>query len=100
MIFYVYFLILALWIRVANRFHDPLPLSKPFMEQIWLICRKVKDILFYKLKIPREPLVIFDRYEFVHPDLGIILEPVSIIDMSIINILIIYTYIFSKIKIS
>jgi len=49
------------------------------MEQVWLICRKVKDFQFYKLETPREPLVIFDRYEFVHPDLGIILEPVSII---------------------
>jgi len=75
----LYFLFLALWIRLANRFNDPLPLPKPFMEQVWLICRKVKDLQFYKLETPREPLVIFDRYEFVHPDLGIILEPVSIL---------------------
>lgn len=68
----------ALWIRLANRFHDPLPLPKPFMEQVWSIIRKVKDFSFYELETPREPLVIFDRYEFVHPDLGIILEPPSV----------------------
>ncbi|KAL6422933.1 hypothetical protein ACFW04_010439 [Cataglyphis niger] len=68
----------ALWLRLANRFHDPLPLPKPFMEQVWSIIKKVKGFSFYKLETPREPLVIFDRYEFVHPDLGIILEPPSV----------------------
>ncbi|XP_072745802.1 general transcription factor 3C polypeptide 1 [Anoplolepis gracilipes] len=68
----------ALWIRLANRFHDPLPLPKPFMEQIWSIINKVNHFSFYKLEMPREPLVIFDRYEFVHPDIGIILEPPNV----------------------
>lgn len=74
------FFSLALWIRLANRFHDPLPLSKPFMEQVWSIIKKVKDFSFYELETPREPLVIFDRYEFVDPCLGIILEPVSMLN--------------------
>lgn len=47
------------------------------MIQIWSICVKVKEFTFYKLEVPRKTLVIFDRYEFVDPDLGIILEPVS-----------------------
>ncbi|KAL0120525.1 hypothetical protein PUN28_008329 [Cardiocondyla obscurior] len=68
----------ALWLRLANRFNDPLPFPKPFMEQVWLICKKIREFLFYKLKTPRDPLVIFDRYEFVHPDLGIILEPPNV----------------------
>lgn len=50
------------------------------MEQIWSIIKKVKHFSFYELETPREPLVIFDRYEFVHPDLGIILEPVSMLN--------------------
>lgn len=49
------------------------------MEQVWSICKKLKEFSFYELMTPREPFVIFDRYEHVHPDLGIILEPVSII---------------------
>ncbi|XP_011252958.2 general transcription factor 3C polypeptide 1 [Camponotus floridanus] len=68
----------ALWIRLANRFHDPLPLPKSLMEQVWSIIKKVKDFSFYELETPREPLVIFDRYEFVDPCLGIILEPPNV----------------------
>ncbi|XP_011143807.1 general transcription factor 3C polypeptide 1 [Harpegnathos saltator] len=68
----------ALWIRLANRFHDPLPLPKPFMNQVWTICKRLKEFSFYELNTPREPLVIFDRYEYVHPDLGIILEPPNV----------------------
>lgn len=51
------------------------------MEQIWIICKKVKDFQFYELETSRDPLLIFDRYEYVHPDLGIILEPVSILSI-------------------
>nr|XP_050861343.1 general transcription factor 3C polypeptide 1 [Vespula vulgaris] len=65
----------ALWLRLAYRFNDSLPFSQAFMIQIWSICVKVKEFTFYKLEVPRKPLVIFDRYEFVDPDLGIILEP-------------------------
>jgi hypothetical protein len=49
------------------------------MEEVWLRCKEIKDFSFYELKTPREELVLFDRYEFVHPDLGIIFEPVSIL---------------------
>jgi len=49
------------------------------MEEVWSRCKEIKDFSFYELKVPREALVLFDRYEFVHPDLGIIFEPVSIL---------------------
>ncbi|KAK2581360.1 hypothetical protein KPH14_008126 [Odynerus spinipes] len=65
----------ALWLRLSHRFHDPLPLPQAFMTQVWSICVKVKEFTFYKLESPRKKLVLFDRYEFVDPDLGIILEP-------------------------
>ncbi|XP_011862964.1 PREDICTED: general transcription factor 3C polypeptide 1-like [Vollenhovia emeryi] len=68
----------ALWLRLSNRLNNPLPFPKPFMEQVWLICRKVKDLQFYQLETPREPLVIFDRYEYVNDDLGTIQEPSSV----------------------
>ncbi|XP_026830371.1 general transcription factor 3C polypeptide 1 [Ooceraea biroi] len=68
----------ALWIRLANRLHDSLPFPKTFMEQVWSMCKRIKDFSFYKLKTPREALVLFDRYEFVHPDLGIIYEPPNV----------------------
>ncbi|XP_076636938.1 general transcription factor 3C polypeptide 1 [Colletes latitarsis] len=65
----------ALWSRLAQRLHNPLPFSKPFMIQIWSICVQIREFGFFKLQTAREPLVIYDRYEFVDPDLGIILEP-------------------------
>nr|XP_034186691.1 general transcription factor 3C polypeptide 1 [Osmia lignaria] len=65
----------ALWLRLAHRLHNPLPFSKPFMIQIWSICVQIREFAFYELETAREPLVIFDRYQFVDPDLGIILEP-------------------------
>ncbi|XP_020291475.1 general transcription factor 3C polypeptide 1 isoform X2 [Pseudomyrmex gracilis] len=68
----------ALWLRLAARFNDPLPLPKGFMDQVWLICKKVKHFSFYELETPREPLVLFNRYDHVHPDFGIIYEPPDI----------------------
>lgn len=50
------------------------------MAQVWTICVQVKEFAFFELEKARDPLVIFDRYEFVDPDLGIILEPVSILN--------------------
>lgn len=77
-------LFLALWIRLANRFHDELPFPKSFKEQVWTMCKRIKDFSFYKLNTPREPLVLFDRYEFVDPDFGIIFEPVSVLNKHIL----------------
>ncbi|KAK9307680.1 hypothetical protein QLX08_002085 [Tetragonisca angustula] len=68
----------ALWLRLAHRLHNPLPFSKPFMIQLWSICVQIREFAFYKLETAREPLIIFDRYQFVDPDLGIILEPENV----------------------
>ncbi|XP_012253071.2 general transcription factor 3C polypeptide 1 isoform X2 [Athalia rosae] len=65
----------ALWQRLSLRLQEPPPLAKAFMEQVWAICVEVDGVDYYELKIPREKLVIFDRYEFIDPDLGTILEP-------------------------
>ncbi|KZC03777.1 General transcription factor 3C polypeptide 1 [Dufourea novaeangliae] len=65
----------ALWLRLAQRLQNPLPFPKPLVVQIWSICIQVREFGFYELETAREPLLIYDRYEFVDPDLGIILEP-------------------------
>lgn len=61
------------------RYREKVPLPERLMEQIWNICLQVGELSFYELERPREKLVIFDRYEFVDPDIGIILEPVSLL---------------------
>ncbi|KOX75217.1 General transcription factor 3C polypeptide 1 [Melipona quadrifasciata] len=68
----------ALWLRLAHRLHNPLPFSKSFMVQLWSMCVQIREFAFYKLETAREPLIIFDRYQFVDPDLGIILEPETV----------------------
>ncbi|OAD53659.1 General transcription factor 3C polypeptide 1 [Eufriesea mexicana] len=68
----------ALWLRLAHRLHNPIPFSKPFMIQIWSVCVQIRELEFYELETTRESLVIFDRYQFVDPDLGIILEPENV----------------------
>lgn len=50
--------------------------SKAF---IWNIIRQVDDIEMYELPTPRKSLVIFNRYDNVDPELGMILEPVSVL---------------------
>uniref|UniRef100_A0A6V7I8R1 Uncharacterized protein n=1 Tax=Bracon brevicornis TaxID=1563983 RepID=A0A6V7I8R1_9HYME len=68
----------ALWQRMAMRIQIDLPLPLPMMDQIWQICITTKELSFYELETPREKLIIFDRYKFVDPDLGTILEPDNI----------------------
>ncbi|XP_033321902.2 general transcription factor 3C polypeptide 1 [Megalopta genalis] len=65
----------ALWLRLEQRLHNPEAIPKPLMTQVWSICVAVREFAFCELQTAREPLVIFDRYEYVDPDLGIILEP-------------------------
>ncbi|XP_043286772.1 general transcription factor 3C polypeptide 1 [Venturia canescens] len=64
----------ALWDRLALRFHEKVAPSKGFKEQVWYICLHVRQLSFFLLEKERDKLIIFDRYEFVDPDLGIILE--------------------------
>ncbi|CAL7934994.1 unnamed protein product [Xylocopa violacea] len=49
------------------------------MVQIWSVCVQIREFAFYELETAREPLVIFNRYQFVDPDLGIILEPENVL---------------------
>jgi hypothetical protein len=50
--------------------------SKAF---IWNVIRQLDDIEMYELPTPRKPLIIFNRYDNVDPELGMILEPVSLL---------------------
>jgi hypothetical protein len=46
---------------------------------LWNIIRQLDDIEMYELPSPRKPLVVFNRYDNVDPELGMILEPVSVL---------------------
>ncbi|XP_057333470.1 general transcription factor 3C polypeptide 1 [Microplitis mediator] len=70
----------ALWKRLSLRLQMQDEFPKSFKEQVWTICTSTRGIYFYELESPRPPLVIYDRYEYVDPDLGIITEPDDIPD--------------------
>ncbi|KAK0177379.1 hypothetical protein PV328_001440 [Microctonus aethiopoides] len=70
----------ALWQRLAMRLQITDQLPQALKEQIWTICLSIKEFSFYQLNEPRPPLVIYDRYEFVDPDLGTITEPDNLPD--------------------
>jgi hypothetical protein len=50
--------------------------SKAFL---WNVIRQLNDIEMYELPTARKTLIIFNRYDNVDPELGMILEPVSML---------------------
>ncbi|KAK7071949.1 General transcription factor 3C polypeptide 1 [Halocaridina rubra] len=67
----------ALWLRLSLRpnFESCMRLDENSKAFLWeLICGD-EEIFMYELPTPRENLVIFNRYELMDPELGIVLEP-------------------------
>lgn len=46
-------------------------------EFIWNFIKRFKSVSFYELPEPRKPLVLFNRYDSVDPELGMVMEPVN-----------------------
>ncbi|XP_050532028.1 general transcription factor 3C polypeptide 1 isoform X2 [Daktulosphaira vitifoliae] len=51
------------------------PINESVKTIIWSIVVCLKNIEFYRLNEPREPLVIYNRYEYIHGQFGSIYEP-------------------------
>ena len=52
-----------------------MPIDEDSKEFFWALIKNNPQIEFFKLPEPRKPLVIFNRYQFMDPELGIVLEP-------------------------
>ncbi|XP_050429268.1 uncharacterized protein LOC126838682 [Adelges cooleyi] len=66
----------ALCTRLSVRPDWPIKLIDGSVKTIiWSIIVCLKDVEFYRLQNPREPLVIFNRYEYIHSKFGSIYEP-------------------------
>ncbi|XP_063221021.1 general transcription factor 3C polypeptide 1 isoform X2 [Bacillus rossius redtenbacheri] len=65
----------ALWVRLSQRPNFVLALDDASKSFIWDFVRRVEGMNMYKLPTPRKPLVIFNRYEFMDKELGMVLEP-------------------------
>jgi len=45
---------------------------------IWSFIVHLKNIEFYRLENPRDPLIIFNRFEYIHGEFGSLYEPVRL----------------------
>lgn len=75
---YSLLLVLDLWTRLLKRPHFcPQPSDGAVKIFLWDVVRRLRSVEFYELPEPRPPLLIYDRFEHIDPDLGMIIEPVS-----------------------
>ncbi|XP_073816879.1 general transcription factor 3C polypeptide 1 [Musca autumnalis] len=66
----------SLWVYIGKSMNLPLPLPAKLLEQTWaFILRVHKHLEFYELPVERETVKLFDRYQFVDPDLGVPITP-------------------------
>lgn len=72
-------IITALWTRLSCRPNFTCVLDEKSKSFLWTVIRQLDDIEMYELPTARKALVIFNRYDNVDPELGIILEPVSML---------------------
>ncbi|PNF33520.1 hypothetical protein B7P43_G17638, partial [Cryptotermes secundus] len=65
----------ALWTRISCRPNFTCILDEKSKTFIWNVIRQLDDVEIYELPTARKTLVIFNRYDNVDPELGMILEP-------------------------
>ncbi|XP_042863797.1 general transcription factor 3C polypeptide 1-like [Penaeus japonicus] len=67
----------ALWTRLKQRpnFEANMPIDKNSRAFLWLLIAQDEEISLFLLPTPRDKLQIFNRYEHMDPELGIVLEP-------------------------
>ncbi|XP_069672695.1 general transcription factor 3C polypeptide 1 [Periplaneta americana] len=68
----------GLWLRLADRPHFTCVLDDNSKSFFWNVIRQIEDVEMYELPVARSPLVIFNRYDHVDPELGMVLEPAEI----------------------
>lgn len=66
----------ALCKRLSNNCNWPLkPVDDSIKKIIWSFVICLKNVDFFRLDKPRDPLIIFNRYEYIHSEFGSIYEP-------------------------
>ncbi|PSN39178.1 hypothetical protein C0J52_14051 [Blattella germanica] len=65
----------GLWTRLDDRPTFTCALNEHSKSYLWNIVRRLRDVEMYELREPRAPLIIFNRYNYVDPELGMVLEP-------------------------
>lgn len=70
----------TLWLRLEKRPYFPLSLDDDSKAFIWEFISQHPDIEFYELPEPRKKFVLFNRYDYLDLDIGIVFEPENIPD--------------------
>ncbi|GLH04289.1 Uncharacterized protein GBIM_10026 [Gryllus bimaculatus] len=65
----------GLFVRLKDRPEFATSLNDAFKQYIWEIICNFTEIDMFELPVPRKPLVVFNRYDYVDPELGMIQEP-------------------------
>uniref|UniRef100_A0A2R5LKQ0 Proteinral transcription factor iiic polypeptide 1 alpha n=1 Tax=Ornithodoros turicata TaxID=34597 RepID=A0A2R5LKQ0_9ACAR len=65
----------ALWTRLQNRPQFPLAIDDDSKDFIWRTLIPDTRLRFYKLPTPRPKLIIYDRYQYLDPESGYVIEP-------------------------
>ncbi|VVC36367.1 Winged helix-turn-helix DNA-binding domain,B-block binding subunit of TFIIIC [Cinara cedri] len=66
----------ALSKRLSNNSDWPLkPVDNSIKKLVWSFIVCLKNIEFYRLENPRDPLIIFNRFDYVHSEFGSLYEP-------------------------
>lgn len=70
-------LFIALCKRLSNNPNWPLkPVDDSIKRIIWSFISRLKNIEFFRLENPRDPLIIYNRFDYVHSEFGSLYEPV------------------------
>lgn len=75
----IFYNISGLWTRLSHRPNFTCAVDDNSKAYLWNVIRQLGDIEMYELPTPRKSLVVFNRYDNVDPELGMILEPVSVL---------------------
>lgn len=76
-LFRIVFFFVALWLRLSVTLEEPLPLPRNIQVYVWNLIVCSTPLSFYELPTARPKLVIFDRFEYIDPESGTVVDPVS-----------------------
>ncbi|KAG8234936.1 hypothetical protein J437_LFUL015504 [Ladona fulva] len=64
----------GLWTRLSERPGLCVTSDNCFKSYIWNLIKRLKDVEMYELKEPRKDLVLFNRFLYVDPELGTVID--------------------------
>ena len=68
----------TLWVRLETRKPSlNLTINTSFKQWVWNGIRSCEDLKFYLLETPRRALIYVDRFAYLEPETGVVIEQVN-----------------------